>query len=154
MNDVEILETEVDDNPRPLTIFDLAETDSEAEENGKWFNDIFDDESNINVKIRRMSSKKSMQVRRRLDKMYRSKSNRKGEYPDAVGNEVFIKHLSEGVVVDWNGILDRDGSVVECTPENAERLFKALPTFRDMIGVICANMDSFRVEEADETEKN
>src|SRR6516162_4277774 len=105
----------------PLSIFDIAETDTEAEESGKWFNDIFEDGTGVNVKLRRFTSKTSIKVRQKLEAPYRRKL-KSGKLPDEVNAQLMINQLSEGVIVDWAGIRDRDGKDIPYTVENAKAL--------------------------------
>jgi hypothetical protein len=139
---------------RPRSIFDLLETDTDSEENGRWFRDIFEDGSNIDLKLRRMTSKASMRARRNLDKQYKSKQNKRGEYDDETALVVIAKQIANGVIVDWNGVFDRDGSKMACTAANAEMLIAKLPALRDAVLVIASEMDNFRLEQREETEKN
>lgn len=143
-----------DEAPKKRSIFDLAETDLAAEENGRWFKDIFDNESDVDVCLRRLSSKASMLVRRRLDKKYRHKTDSKGEYDEDFAVDVMTEQMAHGVVVDWRGIVDNDGKDIPCTPENALKLFRALPAFRDAVIMLCNNMENYRKERKDDAAKN
>lgn len=138
---------------KPISIFDLAETDTSAEEDGRWFKDVFGDETNIDLKLRRMTSKAAMKARRNLEKGYR-KHLKNGVYPDDIAIDIMTEHLAKGVVVDWKGLYDRDGNVIEFSPEAALTLLKKLPTLRDMIAVMAQNLDNFRVEAREDTAKN
>lgn len=143
-----------DEEDRPLSIFDLLETDTDAEENGRWFRDLMQDETNIAVKLRRMTSQKSIQVRRRLDRQYRNKMNKRGEYDEAFGMQVVIEQIAEAIIVDWDNIIGRDGKPMECTKENKIELLTKLPAFRDAVIIFANEMDNFRLEDGDEAEKN
>ena len=140
--------------PAKRSIFDIAETDLAAEENGRWFNDIFDNETNVNVKLRRLSSKASMLVRRRLDKKYRHKMDAKGEYDDDFGLEVVTEQIANGVIVDWSGLVDNDGQDIPFSPATAHKLLRMLPSFRDAVVVLCNNMENYRKNRKDEAVKN
>lgn len=148
----ETSEVEVEEAPR--SIWDLLETDAEAEENGKWFRDIFEDGTNIDLKMRRMTSKASMRARRNLDKQFKQKQNKRGEYDEDTALVVIAKQIASGVLVDWDGIYDRDGSKMEFSVENAEMLINKLPALRDAVIVISNEMDNFRAKAKEATEKN
>lgn len=137
-----------------LSIFDICETDTNAEEEGKWFNDVFQDGSNINVKIRRMTSRKSIETRRRLDKANRMRQRKDGTYAEEVARDIMNRQIASAIIVDWNGIHDRDKSVIPFSEENALKLLNALPTFRDLIAIYSSDMDNFRLVEAEAAEKN
>jgi len=141
-----------------LSIFDLCETDTTAEEDGRWFNDIFADGTNIDVKLRRLMSTASQQVRRRLDKGNR-KAMRNGVYvDDDVAIKVLIEQMAEAVLIDWRGVKvrDADGKLVELeySRANAVMLLTKLRHFRETIIVMSQNLDNFRIEERKDIVKN
>lgn len=136
-----------------VSIFDICETDANAEEDGRWFRDVFGDGSNVDVKLRRLTSKPSMQVRRRLDKGFR-KYLKNGVYPDAIAIEVLNRQVSEAVLIDWAGVIGRDGAVIPYTRDGALELLSKLPVFRDTILSMSQNLDNFRVEDQAAAVKN
>ena len=146
----EILNTE----PKIVSIFDLCETDSDAEENGRWFKDIFEDGSNINVKLRRMTSRASVVVRRRLEKQYKKHQDRRGNWPDDINEKMINMQIAEVIVVDWENMVDRDGTAIPCTKDSILTLVTRLPTLRDIIAVFSAEMDNYRVATVEDSEKN
>lgn len=148
------VEAEVEVAEKPRSIFDLLETDADAEENGRWFRDVFDDGTNIDLKLRRMTSKASIGARRNLEKQYKQRANKRGEYDDETTIEIIGKQIASGIIVDWDGVYDRDGSKMECTVENRTMLIQRLPALRDAVIVISQEMDNFRIKEKAETEKN
>jgi hypothetical protein len=150
-------EIEVEDalQEAPSSIWDICETDTAAEEEGRWFKDVFDDGNNINLKLRRMTCKKSMAVRRRLDKQYKNHRNKKdGTFSEEIGTKILIKQIASAVLIDWENITDRDGSKIDFSPEAAEMLMTRLPAFRDLIIALSMDMDNFRIEQTEEAEKN
>jgi len=134
-------------------IFDICETDSKAEEDGRWFNDIFGDGSGINVKLRHIMCSESMNVRRRLDRANR-RLMVKGEYPTAVAIKLLIEQVAEAVLIDWSGIVDRDGKEIPYSKEAAVRLLTDLRVFRDGVVSMAQSIDSFRIEDREAAEKN
>ena len=148
------LSDEFDDEAPRHSIYDLCETDTEAEENGRWFKDLFDDGNNINVKLRRMSSKASIAVRRRLEKQFKSHQKRDGTFPDDVGTKMIVLQLAHAIIVDWENIIDRTGEDIPFSPEHAITLLTRLPTFRDTLIAFSLEMDNFRVEDVEDAVKN
>lgn len=140
-----------------ISIFDLCETDTAAEEEGRWFVDIFGDGSNIDVKLRRLMSTASQTVRRRLDKGYR-KYIKNGVYiDDEIALRVLNEQVAEAVLIDWRGVKVREnGKLVDLpySKENALMLLSRLRHFRDGVVLMSQNLDNFRVEERADTEKN
>lgn len=153
MNDALELVPEIDE-PVRQSIFDICETDGSAEENGKWFKDVFEDGNDIDVKLRRMTSKVSTAVRRRLEKQYRNHQRRDGSWPEDIAEKMVMRQMVEAVVVDWANIKDRDGSTIAYSQESVEMLLTRLPAFRDLMIGISIDMDSYRVEATEDAVKN
>jgi hypothetical protein len=146
-------DTVAEEAPRPISIFDICETDANAEEHGKWFKDIFGDGSGIDVKIRSIMSQQSMTVRRRLDKVYR-RHMKNNEYPPEILKQIMGEQVAEGVLVDWAGIYDRDEKPIVFSKAAAKMLCTKLHHFRDRIVVLSNSIDSFKSEEREEGAKN
>jgi len=153
MNDVVELVPEIEE-PVRQSIFDICETDGEAEENGKWFNDVFEDGSDIAVKLRRMTSKKSTTVRRRLEKQFKNHQKRDGTWDEDIAEKMVLRQMVEAVIVDWKNIIDRDGSVIEHSIESAEMLIGRLPAFRDLLINLSIDMDNYRMAAVEDAAKN
>jgi hypothetical protein len=58
------------------------------------------------------------------------------------------------VIVDWDGIYDRDGQKIPYSKEKALELLKRLPALRDAVLICAQDIDNFRIEDAEEAEKN
>ena len=141
-----------DEPAKPLSIFDICETDTEAEENGRWFTDIFGDGTNVDVKLRRLSSKVSVNARRRIALPFQRHAKR-GELPDNINVKILCRQLAEAVIVDWRGVADKDGAI-EYSADVADMLLTKLPNFRGQILALSMSMDAFRVEDRGDAEKN
>jgi hypothetical protein len=137
---------------KPLSIFALCETDSDAAENGKWFDNLFQPDSGVSVKLRRFSSKKSINYRSRLLQKYK-RHLKNGEYPPEIEERMLIEQMVECIIVDWKGILDNDGKEIAYSKEKALLLCKMLD-FRAPLIQLAVDMDNFRAEERKELEKN
>lgn len=137
---------------KPLSIFDLCQTDSDATENGKWFDDLFAPDSGVSVKLRRFSSKKSVNYRQRLLTKYKRHSS-KGQFPPDIEERMLIEQMVECIIVDWKGIRDNDGNEIAYSKEKALMLCQMLD-FRAPLVQLAVDMDSFRAEERKELEKN
>lgn len=136
-----------------VSIYDICETDVKAEEDGRWFKDIFGDGTNIDVCLRHITCNASINARRRIDR-----ANRKfmvnGKYPDDIAVKLLIEQIAEAVLIGWRGILDRDGVEIPYSKEAAVKLLSELRVFRDGVVGMSQSMDSFRVEAREDTEKN
>jgi hypothetical protein len=145
--------TSAADAERPVSIFDICETDAKAEEDGKWFKDVFADGSNIDVKLRSITSQISLACRRRLDKTFR-RHMKNGDYPPEIMKQIMTEQIAEGVLVDWKGIFDRDGNEIVYSKEAAKMLLSRLHHFRDRLAVLSNSLESFKVEEREDGAKN
>lgn len=135
----------------PVSIFDVFETDTNAEEDGRWFDGF--GSGGISVKLRRLSSKKAMAVRQRLNRRYRS-SAKNGVLPAEIQDKIILSTLAEGCFVDWKGIYARDGKPIEFSPEAAYELLSKLPNFRNAVYTVCDQLDFWRTEEQTEVVGN
>ena len=145
--------TENTEPKKALSIFDFCETDTGAEEEGRWFKNVMGAESGVHLKIRRMTSKKSAAIRRRLEVEFR-KFRKGNEYPEAIQEKMLIAQLSEGILLGWEGINDRDGSPIPFSIPAAATLLEQLPAFRLAVTMLAMDMDNFRVEASEEILKN
>lgn len=143
-----------------LSIFDICETDANAEEEGRWFRNIYGNDTNIHVKLRRMTSKKSLEARRRLEKGFR-RYMKDGVWPEEILDRILVEHMAEAILVDWENIKVPevvDGKKVNVplpySKEAAKMLLTKLPNFRNALAVMSNDMDNFRAQEVEELEKN
>lgn len=121
--------------------------DTSKEEAGVWTD--FGD--GIRVKIRRIRSKKSQDVRKELDQPHVG-DIRRGALPDNIAEDLLLKQTAAGVIADWEGIdfgnhakdFDLPEGSIPYTPENAYKVLKALPELRDEILQVSMSAESFR----------
>ena len=105
----------------------------------------------IRVKIRRIRSKKSIEVRRELDKPHANEI-RRGTLSDDASTDLLVKQVAAGIIADWEGIdlghLARANDLPEgdipYTADNAYRVLKLLPEFRDEILQVSMSAESYR----------
>jgi hypothetical protein len=146
----------------PLSIFDLCETDSDAVENGRWFTgeELWGPraaDSGIRIKLRRYTSRAALKSRQSAEKKYRKFfDKKKNEYPPEINEKMICEQLADSVIVDWEGIRDRDGKEIPYSPEAALALVSAkqMADFRIAISAKALELDNWRAEEKKETEKN
>lgn len=136
-----------------VSIFDICETDSDAEENGRWFTDIMNDGNGLDIKLRKGTSKASVAARRRLDRAYK-KYLKNGQYPDDIGVKVLCEQFAEGVIVAWRGVYGKAGEEIPYSKEMALVFMNKFTSFRDTVVMLATSLDSFRIEDKDETSKN
>lgn len=133
------------------SFLDRYSTNKDLEETGVWV----DYSDGLKVKLRRLNSVKSREVRRRLEKPY-TKGFRGQEMPESLQEELLNKQLAEAIVVDWEGVPNPDDpkQQLPCTQENVLMMVARFPDFRD--DIIAASMEraTFQQEQLKEAEKN
>lgn len=136
-----------------VSIFDLVETDTSAEENGRWFKNVFGAESGVDLKMRAYGSRESQKVRRRLERGYKGHI-RNGELPDDISEKFLIEHLAEAVLLDWRGVFDKDKQPILYSKAAAVTLLTRITAFRQVVLIGSQQIDGFRFEEREEGVKN
>lgn len=124
-------------------------TDESREEEGVWVD--FGD--GIEVRIRRLSSKVSRDVRKRLEKPH-GEAIRRGGLPEGVAEDILNRQIAEAVIAEWRGVDDEAGNALPCTVENKLRVIKALPEFRDEVLSVSIERDNYKAALNEEAEKN
>lgn len=141
-----------EETKKPLSIFDALGTDVTAEEEGRWFED-FAGVDRMAFKLRRMTSKKSMAVRRRLELDYR-KHRKNGKFPDDIADEMLAVMLGEGVVMDWKGVIDPDGKEILYSPAASVELIRKLPVLKLTVQMAAMDIDHWRTDASEDIAKN
>jgi hypothetical protein len=125
-------------------------TSKNLEENGVWVD--FGD--GVRVCVRRINSKVSKEVRRKLEKTYASAFKGR-DLPAELVETIMIKQLSQALVVDWEGVDPTDsGKVLPCTPENVEKVMTEFPDFREDVLTACIERATFQAEEIADAKGN
>lgn len=139
-----------------MSVFDMFETDTAAEEEGRWFNDYFGDRAKGDIKLRGFTSKQSITVRRRLEALYRRHMKPDGSYPQDVSQKMANQQLAEAIIVDWRGpaFRDKDGVALPYSMASALSLLERMPHFRNRVVASAGDLDGFRVAAQADTEKN
>lgn len=138
---------EIPDELPPLSIFDLCETDEDAIEAGKWFEDVFKPGDGVRIRIRSFRSQASIKFRQGLQTKYR-KYEKKGVFPDNINERMLVEQLAGVIIVDWAGIRDRDGVEIAYSQEAALALCIKLRMFRETVTTLAMNTDNYQTEVA------
>ena len=76
----------------------------------------------------------------------------------AIDEAITLKIFIATVLIGWRNVVEPkvfgNDSPAECTPENAEKLFKALPELYIALKENAAKMSNFRLAEIEEDSKN
>lgn len=126
-------------------------TDKSAEEDGQWV----DYGDGLEVKLRRLNSVKSREVRRKLEKPY-AKQFRGQDMPDSISEMILNNQLAKAIVVDWKGVPNPEDAEkpLPCTEENVLRMVQDYPDFREDILAAAMERATFQKEELAAAEKN
>lgn len=125
--------------------------DKGAYEDGAWV--AFGHESKI--KVRSPRSAHARAVRKKLEAPYSNLLRLGRELPDDVVEKMLVDQLSQSLIVDWDGKLfqDKSGEKIPATPENI-KMALAHESFRDDVGSIIANRDTFKAQGLEDDAKN
>lgn len=150
-NIVDAPECPEDDTPG---VFDVFETDRNAEEEGKWF-DVFGDRGDGEIKLRGFASKASINCRRRLEAKYRRNMKTDGNYPQEITQRMIEEQLAEAIIMDWRGKSwkTKEGPL-KFSPDAALMILKRAPHLRNKISVLAGDMDAFRTADQEAAIKN
>lgn len=137
------------------SVFDVFETDSSAEESGRWF-DLFGDRGDGEIRLRGFTSKASMNTRKRLEAVFRRQQSADGSYSTEVMNVIICQQLADAIIVDWRGKAwrEKDGTPLPFSKENALRLVTLSTYLRNRVAALAGDMDSFRYAAQEEITKN
>lgn len=128
-------------------------TDRDLEEQGKWFKDVLGDKTNVDLKIRRMSSEAVVKFQQECIQQNRYRM-KEGKFSEEVSNEILIETLSGSVLVDWAGVTDEDGADVPFSVEAAKKYITELRDFKLLVNALANNMDAYRRGVEADTSKN
>ena len=128
---------------------DRYKTDHSLEENGVEI----DMGEGISFTIRSITSEKSKEVRRKLEKPY-ARMIRSNSLPDSVQEEITKKQLAYGVLIGWKGVEDPDGNLLEFSPENALKVFGWYKHFLGDVITAVTERETFKSEDREAAVKN
>lgn len=128
-------------------------TDRDLEEQGKWFKDVLGDKTNVDLKIRRMSSEAVVKFQQECIQQNRYRM-KEGKFSEEVSNEILVETLSGSVLVDWAGVTDEDGNDVPFSAEAAKKYLTELRDFKLLVNALANNMDAYRRGVEADTSKN
>lgn len=101
-------------------------TNEKLEEDGVWV----DFGGGVRVKIVRVTSRRSRDVRRKLERQY-AKKYRNQDIPPEVMETILVEQLAQAIVQDWEGVTDLEGRAMEFNQENARFIFRKFKDFRE-----------------------
>ena len=136
------------DAPKPQSINALFGTNRQLEEDGKWF----EYSSTLGLKLRRFSAKKALAVKAALEKPYANRMGKK--IPDSDAEEITLRYVAEGIIVDWRGVFGDDGVEIPFSIENAYAVIKELPELLKQIINDAVEVDGYKDQDNKAIAKN
>lgn len=135
----------------PMDIFALLNVDEVAEEEGRWFKPFGPKGGDTEIKLRRQTSKAAVQGRIKIDQKYAKWAQKDASYPEHIGIKVVCDWIANYLIVDWRGSAFKG---IPFTPEKVMEVVTKLKELRVIILQLTADMDNFRTETREATEKN
>lgn len=134
-----------------MSLYDLYATDPDMEKGGI----ILNYGEGVRVKIARAGGANAnfAKVLERLSRPYRKRLDT-GTLDDDTANDLFTRVFAEAVVLDWEGVTDREGKPVKFNADNCAALFKDLPDFFADVRDAATTVSNYRAEEIEEDVKN
>ena len=133
-----------------MNIYELLETDQVAEEKGIWI-DISD---GVRIKIASTESKRYREKVTQLLKPYRKILQAGGRVPDAKQEQITVDSIVDGLLLDWEGVSDREGAILEYNRENARKVVGELKRLRDIVLEVASEAEVFNKRVIEEAAKN
>lgn len=115
------------------------QTDKNLEEEGVWV----DLGGNVQVKVARITSRKSKEVRRKLERPMVRK-NRSDDLSIDQLEQLMTEQLAQAVIKDWRGVTDDEGNDLPCTVENCRTILTKFPDFREDVATASLEKETFR----------
>ncbi len=131
-------------------LYELLETDSNAEEEGIWV-EISD---GVRIKIASTDSKRYREKVIQLLKPYRKILQAGGRIPDNKQEQIAIDSIVDGLLLDWDGVTDRKGKVLDFSRDNALKVVTELKKFRELIAEIAGEAETFNKQALRDAAKN
>jgi hypothetical protein len=96
-------------------------------------------------------------AKRKFDQLmepYQPRLNAGVKLTEDENKKLNIKFFSETIVRGWVGMKGSDGKDIKYTPENAAKLFEALPRFFALVLRLASDEDAFTIAKVEDEEKN
>lgn len=134
-----------------VSIYDLFATDTNMERDGIWID--YGKFGKILIARAGGSNERFQKSLERHSRPHR-KQIANETLDEDIANELLRKAFSESVVLNWEGIKDKDGSELPFSRDNVMKLFKDLPDLFVDLREQAQKAANFRAEEVDDDLKN
>ena len=104
------------------------------------------------IKIARIGNSAYKKTFQKITKPYQ-KAIRRGVLSDEIADKLLIEAMAKNIVLGWRGMTE-DKDVVPYSVENCIRILTEYPDLKDQINEIANEMESFKMEDDEDIEKN
>lgn len=139
-----------------MNIYEAFETSSQAIEEGRWLEIVFQGQAVCAVRVRSASPDLNPELRKAMT------DEALGLVGETKDPELTVRKalqqpdlerrlFAAAVITDWRDVTDRKGKALKYTPKNAERILKDLPLLFQQVKAAAYRWETFRrtvVEEA------
>lgn len=145
-NDGTQIETE-----KKTSIYDLFSTDDHMEKKGIWID--YGPAGSFLIARAGGSNQKFANILQAKTRPYKFQID--NELIDQeVGQRLMYEAFAEAVVLDWEGVCDREGNPLTCTRDNCVKLFQDLPDLFHDLREQATKLANFRHQSLEEAAKN
>ena len=131
------------------SIYDDFQTNESLEEDGVWV-PIGD----MEFKLKYIGNKNFVKAFDQKARRYRRGATGEVRIPEGKAKEIFYELYAKYIVVDWKGVIDRNGDVLPFSVENCIRIFTDLPRFFLEIKAQSEALANFKENSAEEESGN
>lgn len=134
-----------------MSLYNIYETDTKLENEGVWVSISKD----IKVKVAALGNKAHQEILEKLLKPYKSQI-RKNLLDKELEEDIHVQAIAKTILIDWEGMTDRDGKPLPYSYENAYKLLtdEKLKRFKGDILYLAKEAETFKTEEKEEAVKN
>lgn len=120
----------------------IYKSNSEKEKEGKWI-PIADGVEFLVKRYGGANNSKVKEMNAKFVKPY-ARQLQKGLLPEDVERRIYVKTFVHVSMVDWKGVLDGNGDVIEYSTDAAIDLFTQLPELFDDVATIASDFETFK----------
>lgn len=136
---------------KPKSIYELFETDATMEQQGVVVD--FGPYGRFKVARASGSNLKYSQSFQKHNKPYQ-KMQRRGTMPEAIARQVLAKIYADSIILNWEGVIGRDGKEISFSKDNVVKVMLDLPDLFTQIIAESQNAESYRRDYVEEAAKN
>jgi len=117
-----------------MNIYEAFETSENLINNGKWVAIEFNGAELCRIQIRSASPELNSDLRKAMTEEAVELVGKNEDLRDNANDpDREVRLFAKAVVTDWDGITDRDGKKLKCTPANVEKIFRELPLLANRV---------------------